>query len=134
MLRASARRLAAASSGSASRWSGQVMVDVCVVPLGKEGTSVRKEVAAVEKLLRRYEAEGKVTCRLHGFGTNVQGHWDDVMAAVKEAHEMLHNEMDVPRITCSWRTGTRIDKAQSIDDKVAAVEDELKNDKGRNPE
>eukprot|EP00425_Heterocapsa_triquetra_P043477 CAMPEP_0195079150 /NCGR_PEP_ID=MMETSP0448-20130528/21149_1 /TAXON_ID=66468 /ORGANISM="Heterocapsa triquestra, Strain CCMP 448" /LENGTH=131 /DNA_ID=CAMNT_0040111957 /DNA_START=9 /DNA_END=400 /DNA_ORIENTATION=+ len=107
------------------RWDGQVMIDLCMVPMGK-GVSVRKEVAEVERVLRRYEAEGKVKCMLHGYGTNVSGHWDDVMGAVREAHEALHNKMDVVRITSSMRMGTRVDKAQTMTDKVSAVEELLK--------
>mmetsp|Transcript_62835 Transcript_62835/g.194537 ORF Transcript_62835/g.194537 Transcript_62835/m.194537 type:complete len:132 (+) Transcript_62835:32-427(+) len=121
MLRLAARRMAQAAKSS---WDGQVMADVCIVPMG-QGVSVRKEVTEVERLLRAREAEGKITCRLHGYGTNISGHWDDVMGAIKDAHEMLHDRMGVVRITSNMRFGTRVDKAQGIDDKVAAVEEGL---------
>lgn len=116
------RALRGMASVASPRWDGQVMIDLCVVPLGV-GVSVRKEVT--ERVLRSREAAGKIVCRLHGFGTNVSGHWDDVMGAVKEVHEVLHDRMGVVRITSSMRLGTRIDKAQSMDDKVAAVEEGL---------
>merc|ERR1719373_393428 len=122
MLRRTVRRLSDAAPGK--KWSGQVMIDICVVPMGA-GVSVRKEVTEVERVLRRHEAAGKVVCRLHGYGTNVSGHWDDVMAAVRETHEVLHEKMDVVRVTSSMRLGTRVDKAQSMDDKVSAVEEGL---------
>lgn len=114
------RALRGMASVAPPRWDGQVMIDLCVVPLGV-GVSVRKEVTEVERVLRAREAEGKIVCRLHGFGTNVSGHWDDVMGAVKEVHEVLHDRMGVVRITSSMRLGTRIDKAQSIDDKASCV-------------
>eukprot|EP00928_Gymnodinium_smaydae_P059864 TRINITY_DN43324_c0_g1_i1.p3 TRINITY_DN43324_c0_g1~~TRINITY_DN43324_c0_g1_i1.p3 ORF type:complete len:124 (-),score=38.31 TRINITY_DN43324_c0_g1_i1:27-398(-) len=115
-----ASRLAAATT----KWNGAVMVDVCIVPMG-QGVSVRKEVTEVERLFRQRETEGKITCRLHGFGTNISGQWEDVMATLREAHELLHDKMGVVRITSSLRMGTRVDKAQSIDDKVDAVEEGL---------
>eukprot|EP00933_Yihiella_yeosuensis_P058985 TRINITY_DN5983_c6_g1_i1.p2 TRINITY_DN5983_c6_g1~~TRINITY_DN5983_c6_g1_i1.p2 ORF type:complete len:124 (-),score=19.82 TRINITY_DN5983_c6_g1_i1:48-419(-) len=123
MLRSLVRR---AVSEGAKKWNGQVMADVCIVPMGT-GISVRKEVTEVERLFRQREAEGKLVCRLHGYGTNISGDWDDVMGAIKDAHQLLHDKMEVVRITSSMRMGTRIDKAQSIEDKVSAVEDGLKN-------
>jgi uncharacterized protein (TIGR00106 family) len=47
-----------------------------------------------------------------------------VFAAVKRCHEALH-EMGVPRITSSMRFGTRVDRDQSMDDKVRSVERKL---------
>mmetsp|Transcript_52119 Transcript_52119/g.117358 ORF Transcript_52119/g.117358 Transcript_52119/m.117358 type:complete len:160 (-) Transcript_52119:78-557(-) len=109
-------------------WDGQVMVDLCIVPIG-QGVSVRKEVAAVEGLLREHEAKGKLKCQLHPYGTNIQGDWDVVMDAIKQAHSLLHDRMDVARISSSWRVGTRVDKAQTMEEKVAAVEEILKQQK-----
>ena len=68
--------------------------------------------------------------QLHGYGTNIAGDWDVVFAAVKECHRLLHDDLGVPRVTASLRVGTRVDKAQTIMDKVNAVEDLLKDGKG----
>jgi uncharacterized protein (TIGR00106 family) len=96
-----------------------VLVDLCVVPMGI-GVSVSKEVAACERILR----EAGLVTRLHAYGTNVEGDWDAVFAAVKRCHEALH-EMGVPRISSTLRVGTRIDRSQSLDDKVRSVEEKL---------
>lgn len=93
-----------------------VMVDLCVVPLGV-GVSVSPQVAACQKVIR---ASG-LSHRLHAYGTNIEGPWDEVMAVVKRCHEVVH-EMGAPRITSTLKVGTRIDRAQSLDDKVASVE------------
>ncbi|CAE8610918.1 unnamed protein product, partial [Polarella glacialis] len=61
----------------------------------------------------------------HAYGTNISGSWDDVMGALREAHELLHDKLGVVRITSSIRMGTRTDKSQSMEDKVAAVEQGL---------
>ncbi|EER00058.1 conserved hypothetical protein [Perkinsus marinus ATCC 50983] len=94
-----------------------VLADVCIVPMGV-GTSVSKYVSEVEKVLRGHPG---VTTTLHGYGTNIEGQWSDVMAAVKAAHEVLHG-MGCPRVSSSMRFGTRIDKHQTMQDKVDKVE------------
>jgi len=97
----------------------KVIADLCVVPLGV-GVSVSKEVAACERVLR----EAGLNVHLHAYGTNVEGEWDDVFAAVKRCHEVLH-QMGVPRITSTLRFGTRVDREQSMDDKIRSVEGKL---------
>ena len=91
----------------------QVILDLSVVPIGV-GTSLSKYVVACERL----------ETRLHGYGTNVQGEWDAVFAAVKRCHEVVH-EMGAPRITTSIRCGTRTDRDQSFGDKIRSVEEKL---------
>ena len=61
---------------------------------------------------------------MHGYGTNVEGEWDDVMAAVKQCHEDLH-QMGAVRITSHMKLGTRTDKAQTMLDKVESVQQKL---------
>ena len=97
----------------------RVMIDLSVVPLGV-GVSLSEYVAACERVLR----EAGLSCTLHAFGTNVEGEWDDVMAAVKRCHEVVH-AMGAPRVHSSLRIGTRTDKAQSLEDKVRSVEEKM---------
>jgi uncharacterized protein (TIGR00106 family) len=97
----------------------RVIVDLCVVPVGV-GTSVSRYVAACQEVL---EAAG-LSHQLHAYGTNIEGDWDDVFAAVKRCHEVVH-AMGAPRITTSMRVGTRTDRAQSMDDKVDSVKAKL---------
>ena len=53
----------------------KVMIDICVTPMGV-GLSVSPYVAECEKI---FKAAG-LSHNLHGYGTNVEGEWDDVMA------------------------------------------------------
>jgi len=96
-----------------------VIADLSIVPIGV-GTSLSHYVAACEKVL----TEAGLTTRLHAYGTNVEGEWDEVFAALKRCHEVLH-EMGVPRVSTNLRCGTRIDRRQSMDDKTASVESKL---------
>ena len=98
----------------------KVIADLCVVPLGV-GVSVSKYVVACEQVLK---AAGLKT-RLHAYGTNIEGEWDEVMAAIKKCHEKVH-QMGAPRISSTLRLGTRIDREQSMEDKVKSVENKLK--------
>ncbi|MBE0658915.1 MAG: MTH1187 family thiamine-binding protein [Bryobacteraceae bacterium] len=97
----------------------KAIADVCVIPIGI-GVSVSKEVTACERIF----AEAGLKSRLHAYGTNIEGDWDDVMAAIKRCHETLH-AMGVARISTNIRIGTRTDRAQSMDDKIRSVEDKL---------
>ena len=49
---------------------------------------------------------------------------DDVMDAVKKCHQIVH-EMGAPRISTTIRLGTRVDKAQTMKDKIKSVKDKL---------
>lgn len=93
----------------------KVIADLCVVPLGV-GVSVAKYVAACGRV---FEKMGLKT-QLHAYGTNVEGEWDEVFAAIKRCHEVVH-EMGAPRISSTLRFGTRTDRDQTMEDKVNSV-------------
>jgi uncharacterized protein (TIGR00106 family) len=97
----------------------KVMVDLCIVPLGV-GVSLSRYVAACEKVL----AAAGLKTALHAYGTNIEGEWDEVFAAVKRCHEVVH-ELGAPRITTTLKVGTRTDRAQSMEDKVRSVREKL---------
>ncbi len=97
----------------------KVIADLCVVPVGV-GVSVSEYVTACERVLD----DAGLETRLHAYGTNIEGDWDDVFEAVKRCHEVVH-EMGAPRITSTLRFGTRVDRQQSMADKVASVEEKL---------
>jgi uncharacterized protein (TIGR00106 family) len=97
----------------------KVIADLCVIPIGV-GTSVSSQVALCERIL----AEAGLKTMLHAYGTNIEGEWDAVFAAVKRCHEALHSA-GVPRISTSMKFGTRIDKDQTMEDKVRSVDEKL---------
>jgi len=99
----------------------KVLVDLCIVPVGT-GVSLSKYVAACVSVLKKAGLE----IHLHGYGTNVQGEWDEVFAAIKKCHEVVH-QMGAVRISTSIRCGTRIDRTESFENKIRSVEDKLSN-------
>jgi uncharacterized protein (TIGR00106 family) len=97
----------------------KAIVDISVVPLGV-GLSLSPYVAACQRVL----AEAGLTYRLHANGTNVEGEWDEVFAALRRCHETLH-AMGAPRVATNLRCSTRTDRDQSLDDKVRSVREKL---------
>ncbi len=96
-----------------------VIADFCIVPIGV-GTSVSKYVAECEKIL----AVAGLNYQLHGYGTNIEGEWDAVFAAIKQCHNKVHS-MGAPRISSTLRFGTRTDRKQTIKDKIDSVNSKL---------
>lgn len=93
----------------------KMIADLTVVPIGV-GISLSKYVAACEDILKQPEL--KTT--LHPNGTAIEGEWDVVMDAVKACHERVH-DMGAPRIFTTLKIGTRIDREQTLEDKVDSV-------------
>ena len=97
----------------------KVMLDFCVVPLGV-GVSVSEYVAECQRVL---QAAG-LSHVMHPYGTVVEGEWDDVFAALRACHERVH-ALGAPRISTSLRLGTRIDREQTMADKLESVNSRL---------
>ncbi len=97
----------------------KVIADLCVVPMGV-GVSVSKYVTACENVLK----EAGLKTKLHAYGTNIEGEWDAVFDAIRRCHEVVH-EMGAPRITTTLKFGTRIDRSQTMEDKVDSVQKQL---------
>ena len=92
-----------------------VIMDVCIIPMGV-GVSVSEYVVECHKILKK----AGLKTQLHAYGTNVEGDWDEVMAAVKACHEKVHT-MGAPRITTTLKLGTRTDRPQTMEEKVSSV-------------
>ena len=100
----------------------KVMIDLCIVPMGKS-VSVSDEIAALERLIRKSGLKNQ----LHPYGTVIEGEWEEVMDLVKKCHALLH-EQGTKRIFTNLKIGTRVDKEQTMEDKVNVVEKKLKLD------
>lgn len=94
----------------------QVLLDLCVVPLGV-GVSVSEYIAACQRVLQ----EAGLKHEMHMYGTNIEGEWDDVFRAIKKCHEHLH-KIGVPRISTNIRIGTRTDREQTMEEKIKSVQ------------
>ena len=97
----------------------KVIADIAIIPIGV-GVSLSKYIAACKRVL----IEAGLEPDLHANSTNVEGEWDVVFAALKSCHEVLH-EMGAPRVSTNLRIGTRVDRAQSMQDKIDSVKQKL---------
>lgn len=84
------------------------------------GVSVSEYITACQKALIKMGLQHD----LHAYGTNIEGEWDQVMLAIKECHEIVH-DMGAPRIFTTLKIGTRTDRLQSLQDKVESVQQKL---------
>ena len=96
-----------------------ITVDLCLIPIDC-GLSLSPYIAECEKIL----LQRNLTIQLHAFGTNIEGEWDQVFAAIKECHEKVHS-MGAQRINTSIKLGSRTDKKQSLHEKVESVKSKL---------
>jgi uncharacterized protein (TIGR00106 family) len=96
-----------------------VIADIAIIPIGV-GISLSSYVAACEKVLR----EAGLNPQLHANGTNVEGEWDEVFMAIKQCHEVLHG-MGAPRVATNLRIGTRVDKLQTMGNKIVSVKSKI---------
>lgn len=94
----------------------KVIVDLCIVPIGV-GVSLSPYVAACEKIL----TNARLKTMLHANGTNIEGEWDEVFHAIRRCHEAVH-KMGAPRITTTIKVGTRVDRIQTMEDKLQSVQ------------
>jgi uncharacterized protein (TIGR00106 family) len=89
--------------------------DISIIPIGV-GVSLSKYIAACERVFR----DAGLSPHLHAFGTEIEGEWDTIMAAVRRCHDVVH-EMGAPRITTTVKLSTRTDRDQTLADKVDSV-------------
>lgn len=98
----------------------KVIAEITIIPIGV-GVSLSKYVARIHKIL----VETNLEIELHSNGTNLEGEYDEIMNVIKKCHEVLHKEMNVPRISTIIKLGTRTDKEQKMKEKVQSVKKKL---------
>ncbi|KAL1987498.1 hypothetical protein VTN96DRAFT_3425 [Rasamsonia emersonii] len=90
--------------------------DFCLIPMGTGSPSVSAQIADVQRLVEK----SGLKYVMHSAGTTLEGPWDKVHQVIGQAHTILHRQ-GVVRIQTDIRMGSRTDKHQSFEDKVAAV-------------
>jgi uncharacterized protein (TIGR00106 family) len=92
--------------------------DLTVIALGRPELSASKYIAEIQK---RLAAQDRVGYRLHAMGTSLEGTTDDVLALVRELHEVPFG-MGIERVYTVLKLDDRRDTEQTLEDKVASVE------------
>jgi len=97
-----------------------VVCELSVVPLGTKTASVSRYVADVLKILDKYPFKYELTA----MGTIIEGELDDVLNAVKEAHNSVFSD-EIVRVVTSLKIDERRDKTLSIQGKMKSVNSKL---------
>jgi uncharacterized protein (TIGR00106 family) len=92
--------------------------DLTVITLGRPELSASPYIAEIQKKLA---AQDRVRYRLHAMGTSLEGTTDDVLALVRELHEVPF-DMGMERVYTVLKLDDRRDREQTLDDKVASVQ------------
>jgi len=91
------------------------IVGFTLVPVDA-GISISPYVAAIERVLE----EAGLTFRGNCNSTDVEGEWEEVFAAIRRCHEVVH-EKGAPRIHTCLQVGTRVDREQRMAEKLESV-------------
>ena len=97
--------------------------ELTVIGLGRSDPSAGEYIAEIQ---RRLAAQDRVRYRLHAMGTSLEGTVDDVLAIVRELHEVPFG-MGIERVYTVLKLDDRRDKEQTLDGKVESVERLLRN-------
>ncbi|KAL4244877.1 UPF0045 family protein [Abortiporus biennis] len=81
------------------------VADFCLIPMGTAETSVAEYIAECQRVLEK----SGLKYELHGYGTNLEGPWSQVSAAIHACHAAVHAK-GAPRIATDIRIGTRVDR------------------------
>jgi uncharacterized protein (TIGR00106 family) len=96
-----------------------VLVAFSVAPAGGESDSVSEAVAKAVRVVR----ESGLPCETNAMFTNVEGEWDEVMAVIKQAVDVVAAQ--APRVTVSLKADIRPGVTDALTAKVEHVERKL---------
>lgn len=100
-----------------------VHAEISVIPVSRKGsTSMSRQVAAAFHAIRKTKG---VRATLTALGTQIEADdIDSVLRAVKAAHAAV-KKIGATRIISSIRIDERLDKEQTLEDKIKSVKKEL---------
>lgn len=101
----------------------KVHAEISIIPIsGRQGASMSREVAAAFDAIRKV---GGVTATLTALGTQLEAeNIDQILQAIKSAHDAA-KEKGAIRIISTIRIDQRLDKSQTLDDKIRSVRQRL---------
>jgi uncharacterized protein (TIGR00106 family) len=109
----------------------KVVAEISVIPLGKNysnetmiaQTSISKEVAVAFDAIQKIP-QVKVT--LTAMGTEIEAdNIKDVLKSIEIAHQAL-KDVGIKRIISTIRIDERLDKTETLDDRINSVKEKLK--------
>jgi uncharacterized protein (TIGR00106 family) len=96
-----------------------VLLAFSVAPAGGESDSVSAAVAEAVRVVR----ESGLPCETNAMFTNIEGEWDEVMAVVKQAVDVV--AATAPRVALVLKADIRPGHTGQMTAKVARIEEHL---------
>ncbi|KQU59606.1 MTH1187 family thiamine-binding protein [Rossellomorea marisflavi] len=100
------------------------IVDVTVIPIGTESPSVSSYVADLQKILKQYEAEGKIRYQLTPMNTIIEGELPILFQVIQDIHESPFQQ-GIQRVATNIRIDDRRDKVSTMEGKLSAVQKKM---------
>lgn len=101
------------------------IVDVTVIPIGTQTPSVSSYVADIQKILRKYENEGKIQFQLTPMNTLIEGELPVLFEVLQAIHEAPFSA-GILRVATNIRIDDRRDVKRKMHEKVERVNELLK--------
>jgi uncharacterized protein (TIGR00106 family) len=101
------------------------IVDVTVIPIGTESPSVSKYVVELQRVLKRYMDEGKITYQLTPMNTIIEGELSVLFEVIQAIHEVPFHH-GIQRVATNIRIDDRRDKVSSMEGKLNSVNKQLR--------
>ncbi|HET6548421.1 MAG TPA: MTH1187 family thiamine-binding protein [Solirubrobacter sp.] len=95
--------------------------DLTVIALGRAEASASEYIAEIQRRLARQD---RVKYVMHAMGTSLEGTTADILAVVGELHAVPF-ELGIPRVYTVLKLDERRDREQTLEDKVASVQQRL---------
>ena len=100
------------------------IVDVTVIPIGTESPSVSSYVADLQRILKQYEAEGKIRYQLTPMNTIIEGELPVLFQVIQDIHESPFQQ-GIQRVATNIRIDDRRDKVSTLEGKLSAVQKKM---------
>jgi uncharacterized protein (TIGR00106 family) len=101
------------------------IVDVTVIPIGTQTTSVSEYVAEIHQILEKYKEEGEIKYQLTPMNTIIEGDLPDLFEVLQAIHEAPFAK-GVKRVATNIRIDDRRDKKSTMKDKLDSVITKIK--------
>jgi uncharacterized protein (TIGR00106 family) len=98
------------------------IMEISVVPIGTEGTSLSNYVAGCIKELENFQDD--IQYELTGMGTIVEGELENLLALARRMHEIPFDN-GAKRVLTTIKIDDRRDTKASIEQKVQSVREKL---------
>ncbi len=100
------------------------IIDVTVIPIGTNTTSVSNYVAEIQGILQTYQEKNLISFQLTPMSTLIEGELPILFEVVQAIHEAPFNQ-GIQRVATNVRIDDRRDKKVTMKDKLASVKRQI---------